>query len=220
RLRLPIRAIELLDEAAIEALRKEGRKLDGASDGARAVLLVELEGEEMELDHAIERLAASVEALAHEVIVARNERLRLRLWQVRSEASRALRRSARFKLSEDVVVPRPQLGALLEVCQRIKESHKVRIAAYGHAGDANLHVNFLWDEPSDRARVEMAIAELMAQVIWLGGGLSGEHGIGRAKVGFVGKGGDAQRLRWLREFKRLFDPAWIMNPGKVIPRSD
>ena len=76
---------------------------------------------------------------------------RERLWATRRELSRTLRKSANFKLSEDVVVPRSRMAALLTLCAELANARGIQMPTYGHAGDGNLHVNLLWDDPrSDR----------------------------------------------------------------------
>jgi FAD/FMN-containing dehydrogenase len=89
--------------------------------------------------------------------------------------------------------------------------------SYGHAGDGNLHVNFLWEDDAQRADVDRAMAALFHEVIGLGGTISGEHGIGRAKAAFLPLAHDPARLAMQRDVKRVFDPRGILNPGKVLP---
>jgi FAD/FMN-containing dehydrogenase len=90
---------------------------------------------------------------------------------------------------------------------------------FGHAGNGNLHVNILFDpaDASQQARADAALAQVFDVVIALEGQLSGEHGIGLAKRGFMAKAIDAPTLELMRGFKRLFDPDGILNPGKVLP---
>jgi glycolate oxidase len=214
--RLRPRAIELLDDEALSVLRAEGR--GGMLDPrACALLLVELEGDEAGVLRALERLAGAVEPHALDVQLARNEREREALWRVRRDTSWALKRSARHKLSEDVVVPRSQVAALVARCRAIAARTGIRMPSYGHAGDGNLHVNFLWDDDDAGPRVEDAMASLFREVVALGGTLSGEHGLGRAKARFVPLVHDAARIAVARRLKALFDPSGILNPGKVLP---
>jgi glycolate oxidase len=167
--------------------------------------------------HALERLAAAVDAYALDVRLAKNEREREELWRVRRDTSWALKRSARHKLSEDVVVPRSQVAALIARCRAIAARTGIRMPSYGHAGDGNLHVNFLWDDEAAAPRVEDAMVSLLREVVALGGTLSGEHGLGRAKARLLPLAHDPARLEAQRRLKALFDPAGILNPGKVLP---
>src|SRR5690606_17992644 len=107
------------------------------------------------------------------------------LWNARRSMSHAVRGRARHKLSEDVVVPRTKLGLLLDFVSRVEERFRVDALSYGHAGDGNLHVNFLWNDDDEKTRVDQAIAGLFHETIALGGTLSGEHGIGLLKSPFL-----------------------------------
>jgi glycolate oxidase len=88
--------------------------------------------------------------------------------------------------------------------------------SYGHAGDGNLHVNLLWNEPDEAPRVERAIDRLMRAVIAMGGTLSGEHGIGSSKARFLSLEQSEPLIALQRDLKRLFDPRGILNPGKIF----
>ena len=88
--------------------------------------------------------------------------------------------------------------------------------SYGHAGDGNLHVNFLWGSPDEWPAVERGIESLMRQVIHLGGTLSGEHGIGLMKAPYLHLEHSAQSIALQKNLRRVFDPKGILNPGKVF----
>jgi D-lactate dehydrogenase len=103
--------------------------------------------------------------------------------------------------------------------QAIAAQAALPIVCFGHAGNGNLHVNILFDpaDAAQQARADAALADVFDAVIALEGQLSGEHGIGLAKRGFMAKAIDAPTLELMRGFKRLFDPDGILNPGKVLP---
>jgi glycolate oxidase len=94
----------------------------------------------------------------------------------------------------------------------------VRSVAYGHAGDGNLHVNFLWDEPDEAPRVQLAIRELFEHAVALGGTLSGEHGIGVLKAPYLPLEQSPALIGLERSLKHTFDPQGLLNPGKIFPR--
>ena len=212
--RASVAAIELLDRTTLEIARGAGVPVPS---GSQAMLLIEIDGDEARVDADAEDLGGALDDLgALEILVARVAAERQRVWAARRDMSHALRRRARFKLSEDVVVPRSKLGALLAACRAISERHGVLMPAYGHAGDGNLHVNFLWDEPADRARVDQAIDALMRGVVALGGTLIGEHGIGLLKAPFLALEQSPDRIALQRRIKAQFDPQGILNPGKIF----
>ena len=131
--------------------------------------------------------------------------------------SKATRRLARHKLSEDVVVPRTRVAELLARTDDIGDKTGVRHLTYGHAGDGNLHVNFLWDDDAERAAVDQAIGMLMRATVELGGTLSGEHGIGVSKAQYLPLEQSEDLIALQRDIKRAFDPRDLLNPGKIFP---
>src|SRR5262249_17270241 len=146
-----------------------------------------------------------------------------RLWEARRQMSPATRAMARYKISEDVVVPRTRMVALLEEIDRIRDAINdggsapmppagVRMLTYGHAGDGNLHVNFLWDDPGHAPRVQDGLGRLFRAVIALGGTLSGEHGIGTSKSEFLALEQSAELIALQQRIKAVFDPRGLLNP--------
>ncbi len=131
--------------------------------------------------------------------------------------SHAVRKLSKKKLSEDVVVPRQRIGALLDFVAEVSERTGVRTLTYGHAGDGNLHVNFLWNEEHEMAAVDRAIVQLFERVVALGGTLSGEHGIGVLKAPYLSLEQSADLIALQKDLKRVFDPAGLLNPGKIFP---
>ncbi len=212
------RCAELLDAETLAIVREEGTT--PVPERARAMLLMEIDGEERHLDDQLERLGETLDhAGAIELLVAKHGGDRERLWSVRREMSRALRRRAAEKLSEDVVVPRSRLGELLTCCRAIATLRGIRMPAYGHAGDGNLHVNFLWDHPEQRPHVNAAIEDLFRAVVAMGGTLSGEHGIGLLKAPYLPLEQSAPLIDLQRRVKAQFDRKGILNPGKIFPLS-
>jgi glycolate oxidase len=210
------RCLELLDDITLDLVRKEaGLPLD---DRARALLLVEFDGSQVALERMVEQCGnALTHAGALEVLAARHSGERERLWSARRELSHALRKVAKHKIAEDVVVPRSRIPDLIDRCRRISERSGVLMPAYGHAGDGNIHINFLWNDPSEYPQVEAAVDATFRETIALGGTLSGEHGIGVVKAPYLPLE-QSQALIGLQErVKALFDPQNILNPGKIFP---
>ncbi|MGC4087554.1 MAG: FAD-linked oxidase C-terminal domain-containing protein [Polyangiaceae bacterium] len=213
--RLLPRCIELLDASTLEAMRQAGNSIDAR---AQAMLLIEVDGSEVACEAQAERVGVACEAVgALEVLVAQEASQRDRLWAARREMSRAVRRLSKKKLSEDVVVPRQRIGELLDRLRRIGERERIRTLTYGHAGDGNLHCNFLWDTDEELPRVERAIEAMFRDVIELGGTLSGEHGIGVLKAPYLPLEQSAALIDLQKDLKRVFDPQNLLNPGKIFP---
>ena len=210
------RCLELLDAATLDAVRAQKVAIDPR---AGAMLLVEVDGDDLAVERGVERVGEVLSAAAGlvDLVAAQDASQRARLWEARRALSPATRKLAKYKLSEDVVVPRSRIGALLDRVDRIGETTRVRHLTYGHAGDGNFHVNFLWDDEGERARVDDAILALMRATIDLGGTLSGEHGIGVAKAEYMPLEQSAELLDLQRDVKRVFDPKELLNPGKIFP---
>jgi FAD/FMN-containing dehydrogenase len=121
------------------------------------------------------------------------------------------------KLAEDVAVPIDALARAVELTVEIGARHGLEALSWGHAGDGNLHSNFLFDPATDgRTRAAQAAAELLAEVVALGGTISGEHGIGSLKLPYLGLQFSAPALAAMRAVKQALDPKGLLNPGKVI----
>ena len=213
------RALELLDKAAIDHVRPKAAFTFPADAGA--IVLVELDGEPDAMEAAVLRCGAVCEDEgAREVIVARDDADRERLWQTRRLVSRSLREAHAFKISEDIVVPPGSIAEMLRRCDAIGGRQSLLMATFGHAGDGNLHVNVLTDEnhrePSVAKRIEAALAEIFRAALDLGGTLSGEHGIGIAKAKYMAWEQSAEVINWQKRLKRLWDPQELLNPGKIF----
>lgn len=210
--------LEFMDADAVRLARDVG----GADlpREAGALLMIEADGDEDTLPHAIETLmvAATVDGLVS-LDDAADEAARERLWAARKALSPSLRTLAPGKINEDVVVPVSRIPSLVEGVQGLSREFALPIVCFGHAGNGNLHVNLLYDpaDAAQRARAEAAMARVFALTLSLGGTLSGEHGIGLAKREFMPQAVDASTLALMRAVKSAFDPDGILNPGKLLP---
>lgn len=119
-------------------------------------------------------------------------------------------------LIEDVSVPRSRLAEMFDEIARVERDHGVAIPTVAHAGDGNLHPNFVFDGPEVPAHIWEAADDLFHAALRLGGTLTGEHGIGILKRRWLADelGDDQWELQ--RQVKAVFDPAGILNPGKVF----
>ena len=210
--------LEFMDGDCVRLARDVGgAELPGS---AGALLMIEADGDEATLAHAVNVLAA---AAAGEGLLliddADDEAGRARRWAPRKALSPALRTLAPGKINEDVVVPVSRIPALVDGVRGIARDVQLPIVTFGHAGNGNLHVNILYD-PADAnatARAHAALSRVFALTLSLGGTLSGEHGIGLAKRDFMADAIDASTLALMRQVKSVFDPDGILNPGKLLP---
>ncbi len=208
------RCMEFMDAPTLACVRKTGVAID---ERAGALLLVEVDGRATQVEEDVARVGEAMSACegSVDVLVAQNAAMRSRLWEARRALSPATRKLAKHKLSEDVVVPRTRIHDLLTEVDRIGHENSVRYLTYGHAGDGNLHVNFLWDDPADEPRIDAATADLMRTTVRLGGTLSGEHGIGLTKAAFLTLEQSPDLIALQARIKDAFDPKRLLNPGKI-----
>lgn len=209
--------IELLDRPSLDAVAAHlGRPM--APAGTEALILVEVDGSAPAAAHDA---AVAIEACrrggATSITEAGSAAERTAIWEARRELSYALRKVAPRKINHDVVVPRGRVPALYATLDTLRRAHGLRIAAFGHAGDGNLHVNLLVDpaNPDEMARARLAERELFDAVVGLDGAISGEHGIGFAKAAYLGLQLSAAELALMARLKQAFDPHGILNPGKL-----
>ncbi len=209
--------LEFLDHEAIQAI--EQFKPIGLPADVQALLLVELDGHPAAITKESEQLGRICRKLGGEVIMAEDERARKRLWDARRAISPALFHLKPGKMNEDIVVPRNRIPEMLITLKRLSDETGITIVNFGHAGDGNIHVNLMVDK-NDQEEYEKAvqlISEIFKVTLELGGTISGEHGIGLTKSGYISLEIKPDVLNLMREIKRVFDPRNILNPGKIFP---
>jgi glycolate oxidase len=208
------RVMEFMDGVLVDILRRSGAQVVPA--GAGALLLVEIDGRDVDTVEAeAERLAEACEAQgALDVLVAKHGGDRSRLWSARRTLSDAVKERARFKIAEDIAVPRSKASILLEKLRSIGEKRGVLIASYGHAGDGNYHVNILWDDPEWDP--EPTVKDVFELAIHLEGTITGEHGVGLAKKHYLPLEKNTRQLGIQKALKDLLDPKALLNPGKIF----
>ncbi len=208
--------MELLDTVCVGILHRQPEL--GVPD-VEAMLLLETDGQTEE-EAAKEMNRALDLAMAcggSHMKKARSQEEAAHLWQARRALGGILTRLRPNFAVEDVTVPISRVPDLLSAVQEISRRHRVEIATMGHAGDGNLHPCFTFDRSDAKEvhRVEAASAELFEMAIKLEGTITGEHGIGLSKAGFLAWEHDAVAIKMMRALKRTFDPTGILNPGKM-----
>ena len=210
-------ALEFMDAEALRLARDIG----GADiPPAGALLMIEVDGAEAAIAHAVTAVSAAAQGDGLlQIDAAQSADEVARLWAARKALSPALKHVAPKKINEDVVVPVSKLPALVAKTRELAATSGIAIVCFGHAGNGNLHVNLMFD-PTDIAQSAQAprvLSELFATTLALGGTLSGEHGIGLDKRDFMPQAIAAPTLALMRAVKAQFDPFGILNPGKLLP---
>ena len=180
-------ALELMDQTMLRAV-DDFTKIGFPKD-AKAVLLMEVDGYEMDLDPqlALMREICTTHQ-AKDIKLAVNLTERENLWKARRSGNGALGRVRPAYLVHDVTVPRHQVAPLLTRIQEIGRDQGIIIAQMAHAGDGNAHPHLLYypDEPNIQQRLHEATEQIFKAALELGGTISGEHGIGLEKKAFMG----------------------------------
>jgi glycolate oxidase len=214
-------ALEFLDRAALDAIAATGA--GEVAPGAGALLIVEVEGGTTEVNtHGDSVRGALAHSGARTVDHATSAVEAARLWRLRKSVSAAVAKVQIGKVNEDVVVPRDRVAELVSRSRQIGVATELGVVNFGHLGDGNIHTTFLIDPrvPGDRLKAAAAAEQLFETVLSMGGSLSGEHGVGTAKLAFVERQLGSEQVALMRRLKRAFDPAGILNPGKKIPITD
>ena len=125
--------------------------------------------------------------------------------------------TAGLYIPEDVVVPLSRIADLIGALPALERKYRLKIYAFGHAGDGNIHLNITAEGKERMAEVETGVREVLQRVLDLGGTMSGEHGVGLAKRPYLTMELSAESIRLQRGVKKVFDPKNILNPGKIFP---
>lgn len=210
-------AMEVIDKHCVAAI--EENFAFGLSKEAGAIILVAVDGSREE----VERNALIIEQImldngGFDVLRARDQEEENKLWDVRRAISPSLMKYGSLKINEDVVVPRSRVPELVARIEEIGKRHDTFVANFGHAGDGNIHVNFVVDRenPEAIARARKCVSETFRLSVELGGTISGEHGIGYVKAAYMNYAIDPATMEILKGIKKVFDPNGILNPGKMF----
>ncbi|MGB7926287.1 MAG: FAD-linked oxidase C-terminal domain-containing protein [Pyrinomonadaceae bacterium] len=210
-------AVEVLDRNAINAVESEFAF--GLKANAGALLLVSVDGAVEE----VERTSREVEQVLRDgggfdLLRSQTREEEDRLWDVRRALSPAMKKYGTLKLNEDVVVPRSRVPELVERVEEIGRRYQTFVVNFGHAGDGNIHVNFMCEREDKEAvrRAREAVRATFSVAVELGGTISGEHGIGYVKAPYLDMAVTGATIDTMMQIKRALDPNGILNPGKMF----
>lgn len=210
--------MEMMDRPAIhaaEAFVKAGYPLD-----VEALLIVELDGPEAEVEHLVAEVARIAKEKGASVSrTSADEEERQRFWAGRKAAFPAVGRLSPDYYCMDGTIPRKALPLVLERMREMSQTHNLRVANVFHAGDGNLHPLILYDanEEGELERAEAFGADILTLCVEVGGVLTGEHGVGVEKRDLMGQMFNETDLAVQQQVKCAFDPDGLLNPGKVFP---
>ncbi len=213
-------AIEYMDKPAIEvceAFAKAGYPLD-----VEALLIVEVEGSETEIDDLLARIVKMAEPFKPKSMkVSGSPAESAKIWRGRKSAFGAIGRISEYYCM-DGTIPLKQLPRVLTRISEICGSHGLRVANIFHAGDGNLHPLILYNanDPKEVEKAELAGADILKLCVEVGGCLTGEHGVGVEKRELMRHQFSETDLLVQMRIKSVFDPDWLLNPAKVFPLAE
>ena len=210
--------LEMMDgpmTACVDAYVHAGYDLE-----AKAILICESDGTPEEVEEEIGRMVAVMkEAGATRFDISRDEAERLKFWSGRMNAFPASGRMSPDYMCMDSTIPRNKLGDILVRIAEMEVTYGLRCCNVFHAGDGNLHPLIMYDanDPDQLHRCEQFGADILETSVALGGTVTGEHGVGVEKLSSMCVQFSPAEREQMSSLKRAFDPAGLLNPGKVIP---
>lgn len=210
--------MEMMDRPAIHAA--EDFVHAGYPRDVEALLIVELDGPEAEVDYLIGRVEEIARAnRARSIRISQSESERLAFWAGRKAAFPAVGRISPDYYCMDGTIPRARLPLVLARMRDLSEQYGLAVANVFHAGDGNLHPLILYDanQPGQIERAEAFGADILRLCVQVGGVLTGEHGVGVEKRDLMGEMFDEVDLAQQQRLKCAFDPDGLLNPGKMFP---
>jgi len=210
-------AMEFMDRRCAEAV--EGYNQPGYPAGAEAILIIDADGVEADVTHAVARITEIVAGLGGTTVEATDEKQRTRIWSGRKAAFAAMGRLAPDMICMDGTIPRHALPKVLEEMAKLADHYQLGFCNVFHAGDGNLHPLIIFDtmKGDEFERAEAFGADILRLCVKVGGVLSGEHGIGVEKRDLMTEQFSTADLEQQHRLKCAFDAQGLFNPGKVFP---
>ena len=210
--------LEMMDKpmtAAVEDFVHAGYDLQAA-----AILLCESDGTPEEVEEEIQRMSQVLSAAgATRIAVSQSEAERLKFWSGRKNAFPASGRISPDYMCMDSTIPRKRLADILLAIAEMEKKYGLGCCNVFHAGDGNLHPLILFDanDADQLHRAELFGADILETSVAMGGTITGEHGVGVEKLNSMCVQFSAEENEQMFGVKRAFDPAGLLNPGKLIP---
>ena len=214
-------AMEFMEKDAIDwSIKYSGELSFKVKPEWQALLIVEVDGNNLDVLMSDCEIISAVmqQNQCDEILFADSAEQKNAIWKIRRKVGEAVKSNSVYK-EEDTVVPRAELPILLKGVKAIGEKYGFNSVCYGHAGDGNLHVNIIKGALSDQAwNIDLpnAIREIFVLCKSLGGTISGEHGIGLVQKNYLPIVFSPYHLQLMKDIKKVFDPNYILNPGKIF----
>ncbi len=208
-------AMEFLDEKCLNLA--ESTNIITSNETCRALLIIEFDDIDISDTEDLQRIYDIAEENgAINIFVATDSVKRNQIWELRRKISLDIEHSSEVYIPEDIVVPIGSIAKFASLLPEYEKEFKINIYTFGHAGDGNIHLNITASSKTNINLVNRGIRAILKKVVELGGTISGEHGIGCAKLPFIDLELTSPMIELQKSIKNLFDPLNILNPGKIF----
>jgi len=213
-------ALEFIERDAVDWTMKYTDISVAISEETKAHLLIEVDGNDMDLLYSdCEKIASVMDKFdCGDILLADSNSEKENLWKLRRSVGEAVKSNSIYK-EQDTVVPRAELAKLLKGVKEIGNKYGFKSVCYGHAGDGNLHVNIIKGDMTDENwdnELPKGIREIFHLTKDLGGTISGEHGIGLVQKDYLDIVFSDKEIELQKGIKKIFDPNNVLNPRKIF----
>ena len=214
------KAVEFMDKNSIMTVEDYAKC--GLKQNKAGLLLVEIDGFEVSMGYQMSKIVDAFEKsgfdIKNDIVIANSEAESEALMQARRVSYAAATRLAPDVVTDDIIVPRENLGKMISSCLEISDKYSLKMCLIGHVGDGNLHpqVALNLNNDDEYKNYMDAKAEMYRVAIDLGGTISAEHGIGSDKKHYIRNAVDSNSIEFMKMIKRIFDPKNLLNPDKIF----
>ncbi len=206
-------AMEFMDSSVIHCIKKI--KDFNIPDKANSLLIVRFDGNKADVDFSVKRCEEVLKDL-DVVFYEKGEGSKEdEIWDIRRMINPAAYQLGKMKIALDICVPRSKIVEIVDFSKKKGEEKDIPVLCFGHLGDGNIHVNLMYTGDEMERSVHLVANEILNRTVEVGGTISGEHGVGILKKGFIKKQLDRHAIFIMRRIKKIFDPNNIMNPYKA-----
>jgi glycolate oxidase len=206
-------AIDFMDKNSMQTV--EDFSHCGLETNQECLLLIDIDGFKSSMEEQSQKV---IKALNDSGVTIISCQCGESLWEARRASFAAVTRLAPDVLSDDIIVPRENLAAMVAECNKIREKYNLKMCMVGHVGDGNLHPQIALNLNNDEEfkNYISAKSEMYAKAIEFGGTISAEHGVGIEKSSYLRNTIDEKNIEYMKFIKRVFDEKNILNPGKIF----
>jgi len=206
-------ALEILDNKTLDTVNNH-YNLNLGKDCS--LLLCECSGNKKKVEEEVNKIKSIIKKNSIDFRCSFSKKERDHLWMARRGVLESLKGLGKVHV-EDITVPIGSLSKMVKKIDAISKKYQIKIFTMGHAGDGNLHPQFIIEKNSKYLKkLKNARFEILSEAVKMNGTITGEHGIGLVKKESFYKNTNLLKIEKMKKIKNVFDPVGIMNPGKIF----